>query len=222
MRKTLALLAALASVSAASGFEKVASGEKGDRYVDRAARMILDVPSGFVRVEPKKNPDVAYQFACRLAKPRFEIRVAFSPMTETPERRKEREGCEKGGTCVMADLDKPSDVWGQAVQGNLTDDSDVKFFPFPPEGVKKEFAGDWGYVSSPFEMTGKHTFNDEGFKYGQMVVVHRNGAGTFYRIALGDDVEALHELDHRLFYSARFDGAQPPGADKPDSIPPKK
>jgi hypothetical protein len=198
-----------------AGFEKVRSDGTGAEYADRAMKLLIDVPTGYVLVTPKKNEDVAYEFAFRHPTRRFEVRVSLSAKTEDAARVKEREACAKKAGCWMADLDSPSETWGAAVMFNVGG-GDTPFFAFPPDAVKKEFAADWGYVSSPFELEPGHTFNDEAYKIGQVVVIHRKGAGTVCRIVLADDLDAIKELDQPLFYGVRFEGARPPGANPPE------
>lgn len=204
------LLASSAAAAPAAGFEKVRSDDMGSQYADRTMKLLVDVPTGYLLVAPKKNDDAAYEFAFRHPTRRFEVRVALSALAESAARVKERAACAKTPGCVMAaDLDAPSDAWGSTVLYNIGG-GDAPFFPFPPEGVKKEFAADWGYVATA-ELEPGRTFNAEGYKLAKVVVIHRNRVGTVYRIVLADDVDTLQELDRPLFYGVRFEGAQPPG-----------
>ena len=202
--------APLSPADPAAGFERVRSDKTGAQYADRRMKLLIDVPTGYVLVAPKKNQDVAYEFAFRHPTRRFEVRVSLSALTEDAARAKEREACGKKEGCWMADLDAPSETWGATVLFNIGG-GDAPFYPFPPDGVKKEFAADWGYVSPPFELEPGHTFNDENYKLGQVVVIHRKGTGTVYRIVLADDIGDIKELDRPIFYGVRFEGAQPPG-----------
>lgn len=197
------------AAAAPAAFEKARAGRGGDEYVDRAMKVVIDVPPGFVLVAPKENSDAAYEFAFRHPKRRFEVRASLAALTETPARAEERAACGKKPGCWMADLDRPSEDWGAALLFNIGG-GDGSFSQFPAAGVKKEFGADWGYVSDPFELAPGHSFNDEGYKLGRLVVLHRNGTGTVVRVALADDLETLEELDRPVFYGVRFEGARPP------------
>ncbi|MFA5139231.1 MAG: hypothetical protein WC728_08355 [Elusimicrobiota bacterium] len=177
-------------------------------------RALLDVPAGYQRIAPKRNPDIRYQFAFKHKKARFEVRIHFMPLAEDPERARERVECERRnrkepGSCVMADLEAPSEAWGDMIRGNMGSHGPMRYFPFPADGVKKEFAADWGYVSTPFELSAEHPFN-AGYKLGQITVLNRRGVGKMVRIVLTDGIEGF-KFDRPIFYSARFDGADPPG-----------
>jgi hypothetical protein len=108
----------------------------------------------------------------------------------------------------MADLDQPTEAWGMTLLGNMSAD-EARFFPFPPEAVRREFGADWGYVSSPFYLSPDHPFG-KGYKLGQIVMLSRSGVGKLFRIVLTDDVETLKRRDKPIFYCVRFEGARPP------------
>lgn len=199
----------------ADPFVKAGSGAYGTRWKYPAFKAVVDVPPGFARVQPKNNRDIAYQFAMRHAKAAFEVRLQFAPEREDPERARERKECEaqnraQAGSCFMADLDAPSPVWIQVMAANMNAGEPVPIIPFPADGVKAEFGGDWGFVSQPIVLDERRDFNT-GYKFGQVVLLHRNGVGKLYRIILAGSFEELRDLDKGVFYHARFEGARPPG-----------
>jgi hypothetical protein len=161
---------------------------KQEAYHNDRMQALLDVPEGYQRVAPKRNPDIRYQFAIRHLKARFEVRIHFMPAAKEPE--------------------SPSEAWGDMLRGAMGSHGPMRYLPFPADAVKKEFGADWGYVSTPFELTGEHPFN-AGYKLGQITVLHRRGVGKMARIVLTDGIEGF-KYDRPIFYSARFDGADPP------------
>jgi hypothetical protein len=207
--RAILLLALSAAAAHADEFKKI-PGKDADRYVYAPMKAFVVVPAGLMRSTPKKNDEVAYQFSFKDKASTFELRFQFNSLTETPERKRERERCVKEKTCVMADVDAATPVWGETLAANLAG-GDVGFRAFPEDGVKKEFAADWGYVSAPFDLDPKRDVN-RGFKLGQVVVVSRRGVGKIYQILMTYSIETLIALNRtRLFYSTGFEGARPPG-----------
>lgn len=222
----LSLLAAASVLLAGAGkaakkeagadpFVKAGSGAYGTRWKYPAFKAVVDVPSGFERAEPKENRDIAYHFAMRHTKAAFEERLQFAPEREDPERARERKECAEqnraqAGSCFMADLEAPSPVWIQVMAANMNAGEPVRTFPFPADGVKTEFGADWGFVTEPIVLDARRDFNT-GYKFGQVVLLHRNGVGKLYRIILAGSFEELRDVDKGVFYNARFEGARPPG-----------
>lgn len=210
-----AFLLAVSYASAAPLCAKAGKGPHGELWRCRSFKAVFEVPPGFELTPPKRNDDIAYDYALRRKKGAFEVRLQFSADAETPERAAERAACDaqnrkEPGTCRMADLEAPSSVWGEVMAANMNDGSPVEFFPFPADGVKAEFGADWGFVSTPIELDPRRSFN-KGYKFGQVVVLHRRGVGKLYRIVLTDAFETLRSVDRGIFYHARFEGARPPG-----------
>ncbi|MBI5596251.1 MAG: hypothetical protein HY928_09220 [Elusimicrobia bacterium] len=201
--------------AAADPFVKAGSGGYGTRWRYPSFNAVVDVPPGFERVQPKKNRDIAYQFAMRHSNAAFEVRLQFAAQREDPERARERKECveqnrAQAGSCFMADLDAPSPAWIQAMAANMNAGEPVQIFPFPADGVKAEFGADWGFVSEPIVLDLRRDFNT-GYKFGQVVLLHRGGVGKLYRIILAGSFEELRDLDKGIFYNVRFEGASPPG-----------
>lgn len=200
---------------AADLFVKAGSGAYGTRWLYPAFKAVIDVPPGFARSEPRVNKDIAYDFAMRHQKAAFEVRLQFAAQREDPERARERKECSEqnraqAGSCFMADLDAPSPAWIQVMAANMNSGEPVRVIPFPADGVRAEFGADWGFVTEPIVLDGRRDFN-AGYKFGQVVVLHRSGVGKLYRILLAGSFEELRDLDKGIFYNARFEGARPPG-----------
>lgn len=199
------------------GFVLLRSGKDGDRYAYKAMHALIDVPKGFKRVPPKKNHDVAYQFAIRNEEERYEIRYQFNSLGETPQFAREAAECKakndkEPGSCVMADMSAPSESWLATVVFNLCE-MDVPMRAFPADAVKKEFGADWGFTAPPVELDPRHDFNG-AWKLGQASMISKKGAGKIYRILLADDLETMRRAGGKVFYLARFEGAEPPGLPK--------
>lgn len=209
----LALPAAAAPKPDKWGFVLVGKTAIGERWEYPPMGVIIDVPKDYERVEPKKNHDVAYQFAMRHKTERYEVRYQFNTLGEGPQARKEERECAEAnkkqpGSCVRADLSAPSETWLSNVVFNITE-RDVPMQPFPPQGVKTEFGADWGFVATPTDVDPRHDFNGD-WKIQHAHMISKKGAGKVYRVALGDDIEVMSRLGRGSFYLARFKGAKAP------------
>lgn len=182
------------SEAASRRFRAPESRQQAGSAIDYApARSRLVLPKGFHRVEPKKNHDVAYQFAFQSDKGPYEVRYHFNALTNR--------GKSAPGE-VRADLDAPSPVYGQTVQMNMSE-TDVPFTPYPPDAVKKEFGADWGYLSQPFALDSRHDFNGK-YKTGIVSLLHKNGVGSWVVIFLSGDPKFGRWNDKEVFYSVYF------------------
>lgn len=164
---------------ASADFVLTEKGAYGTVYAHEASRSHLRFQKGFHRVDPKPNPDIAYQFAYRQDQAPFEVRFHFAPLHSRKRKAKKGE--------VLADLDAPSPALGKALQLNMNDRLNVPFNAFPPEGVREEFGADWGYLSQAFPLDPQRRFNS-GYKVGMISLVHLNGTGTWVTLFLAGDI----------------------------------
>lgn len=226
MRRLLPLLALLLVAARPAkapkpdehGFVEAGRREGFRRWRHAEMKALVDVPPGCSRIEPVNGRGVHYGFAYKHDKLRYEVRLRFEPLAETPAPKKERAACEKAdrespGSCSMADVDAKTTTWTEVIAANVGAPDDLPFLPFPDEGVKREFGADWGYITPPFMLDPKRPWND-GYAVARVATVARRGVGKIHRIVLVDDVERLKDLDSEGFYTARFAGADAPRVPK--------
>lgn len=202
------------------GLEKIAEALNASVYRDPFARAYIRLPRGYAWVPVKGGLGVHYPYAFRHQKDAFEVRFHFAPMTNS---RKFTEALKPGEH--RADLDKPHTATIGAVQFNMGAAHRTRFLPFPAEGVRAEFAADWGWSSPPFELDPEHPFAG-GHRVGSLHQIHRTGAGDIVLIQLASDADTLVKHASEAFYSARFidpkEGPRPgSGIDCPSGTEPR-
>jgi hypothetical protein len=102
--------------------------------------------------------------------------------------------------CMMID---PNKIYsGRAISNvaNMTSGASMEFDPFPPDAVKREFNGDKG--GSAFFVF-KCEFG-KGYKYGQMVVLHKDDVADVIITYMSNDKQKHPNLMMGPFHSLVF------------------
>lgn len=183
------------------GLKKVEGPLEASVYRDPDAPAYVRMPPGYHWTAPKNGRGVHYGYAFHHDTDNFELRFHFSTLTNA----RTFDGPPKKGE-VRADLDAPTPAIAEAVQTDMGAAERTEFMPFPPDGVRSEFAADWGYTTGPFALDPKHPFTD-GYRYAILHFVHRNGVGNYVLMLMSDDADTLirRSQSDLLLYSVRFE-----------------
>lgn len=162
-----------------------------------SAGLQFKMPAHYQEVPTKENPDLYYCFAMKNNAGDFEVRYSIWPMQESL---KDYEECKVKLNCMMVHPNSMFKSIAEANVLNMTAGQDVAISGFPKEAVKKEFNADIG-GSAFFE------FNCEfgkGYKYGFMVVLHKDDVADFIITFLGNDKARHSDLMLESFYALTF------------------
>jgi hypothetical protein len=106
------------------------------------------------------------------------------------------------GSCVMADPDAKSPLWGMTFRMNLSGGHPGRLSFLPDASVHAEFGGSWGLASDVFDIT------DAGFAgpyaVGQIHQIHKTIGGTYTIIQVADNARTLAERQPAAFHIIRF------------------
>jgi hypothetical protein len=156
------------------------------------------MPPDYKETIVKENHDLFYNFAIKNTKEDFEVRYSVWSLKPTIEEYKK---CKLDSAhCTMID---PNKIYsGRAMSNvlNMTAGATMDVGTFPPSAVKKEFNGDNG-GSAFFEF--KCEFG-KGYKYGQMIVLHKDNVADVIITYLSNNKEKHPELMMVPFHSLVF------------------
>ena len=160
-----------------------------------SAGLSFTMPEGYNETVVRKNGDLNYDFAIKNTKEDFEVR--YSVWSLKPEMEEYRKCKLDSAHCLMIN---PNVIYSGRAQANLlnmTAGESMKIASFPPTAVKKEFNADNG-GSAFFEF--KCEFG-KGYKYGQMIVLHKDNVADVIITYLSNDREKHPDLMMVAFHS---------------------
>jgi len=155
------------------------------------------LPAGYKETFVKENNDLWYDFAIKDQKADFEVRYTVWPLKSTVL---EYEKCKLDTNCLMVN---PNVIHKGRVQANvlnMTGGQDWNIISFSLQAVKDEFNADSGGTSF-FE------FNcgfGTGYKYGQMVYLHKDNVADVIITFMSNDVSTHPELMYKSFHALTF------------------
>lgn len=158
----------------------------------------FEMPPGYKETYVTENRDLYYGFAIKNDTTDFEVRYSIWPLK--PELEEYKKCKLDSAHCTMVN---PNSLYsGRAISNvlNMSGGSSMNVQSFPPTAVKKEFNADKG-GSSFFE------FNCEfgkGYKYGQMIVLHKDDVADVIITYLSNDKETHSALMMVPFHSLTF------------------
>lgn len=156
------------------------------------------MPEGYAETSVTANKDLHYDFAIRNTKEDFEVRYSVWSLKPAFEEYKK---CKLDSAhCIMVNPNKLYSGRAMSNVLNMTAGASMEVSTFPPSAVKKEFNGDNG-GSSFFEF--KCEFG-KGYKYGQMIVLHKDNVADVIITYMSNDKEKHSALMLASFHSLVF------------------
>lgn len=177
--------------------DKVVTLDEFQAMIDSVG-LSFTMPPDYKVTAIKENHDLGYDFAIKNTKADFEVRYSIWSLKPTLE---EYRKCKLDSAhCMMIDPNKIYSGRAMSNVANMTAGASMEFGPFPPAAVKKEFNGDKG-GSAFFEF--KCEFG-KGYKYGQMVVLHKDNVADVIITYMSNDKTKHPDLMMVPFHSLVF------------------
>lgn len=164
------------------------------------AQLTFMPPAGLIEVEPVKNSQMLYQYALKFPDKNFEVRYTVRPLDSIVNQYNDWLKNKKAGSARI-DPNKMHATVFYAIMMNISDGSrPPQIRAFDSVAVKKEFNADWGAtgVCVPGGDFAK------GYKYCEVVTIHKNNVGDAYCFYLSDDVSYYQSLLIPMFHTMRF------------------
>ncbi|WP_316788957.1 hypothetical protein [Pedobacter frigoris] len=170
--------------------------------------MAFKMPEGAVEIPIVKNAQMHYEYAVKFPDKNLEVRYSVAPLKKRMEEFREREKNKKPGENVQ-NPNASSAAISYAVALNIGGgkmDTTIKFGPFRPDAVKKEFGADWGGTT----LAKLHKSFGTDYTNCIMVTLHKNDIADAYIFYMGDSRENLMKLFAELvskngvFYALTF------------------
>lgn len=155
------------------------------------------MPDNYKETPVIENGDLWYAFAIKSTREDFEVRYTVWSLKPTMQ---EFEDCKRDPNCKMAYPNNIHKGRAEANVLNMTAGRGAQIGGFPPEAVKKEFNADVG-GSAFFE------FNcafGKGYKYGHMVILHKNNVADVIITYLSNDKSKHSDLMLESFHALTF------------------
>ena len=200
--KKITLLLVLISIACTFSFtmqdkpDKIVKLKEFEQHIDTLG-LQFEMPKGYKEVVVKSNRDLYYGFAIKNKKDDFEVRYSIWSLKNDLV---EYERCKADPNCMSI---HPNSVYKGRAQANvlnMTAGESMNYGDFPPQAVKKEFNADAG-GSSFFQFNCKF---GEGYKYGQMVVLHKDNVADVIITYLSNDKDKHSDLMEIPFHSLTF------------------
>lgn len=166
------------------------------KYVDTIG-LKFTMPTGYNETFVRENKDLWYDFAIKNKSADFEVRYSVWSLQPSIEQFNQ---CKLDTNCLML---SPNVIYKGRIQANvlnMTGGQGMNIDAFPPQAVKSEFNADNG-GSSFFQ------FNcgfGKGYKYGQMVYLHKDNVADVIITFMGNDQSTLSDLMEKSFYALTF------------------
>lgn len=161
--------------------------------------LTFTMPPGHTVTSIKENKDLYYCFAFKNDTADFEIRYSIWSLKADVETYKKN----KADTASKTIMVNPNLYYSGRAQSNvlnMTSGESMRVTDFPKAAVKKEFNADIG-GSSFFEF--KCEFG-KGYKYGQMIVLHKDDVADVIITYLSNNRETHSDLMMIPFHSLVF------------------
>jgi hypothetical protein len=177
--------------------EKIVSLAEFKTMIDSIGLSFI-MPEGYKETVVKESRDLNYDFAIKNTTEDFEVRYSIWSLKPTIEEYKK---CKLDSThCTMVNPNIIYSGRAMANVANMTAGESMDVTTFPPSAVKKEFNGDNG-GSAFFEF--KCEFG-KGYKYGQMIVLHKDNVADVIITYLSNNKETHSGLMMVPFHSLTF------------------
>lgn len=176
--------------------DRIVKLEEFEKHID-TLDILFEMPENYKEAIVKSNRDLYYSFAIKNKREDFEVRYSIWSLKNALV---EYERCKADPNCMSI---HPNSVYKGRAQANvlnMTAGESMNYGNFPPLAVKKEFNADAG-GSSFFEFNCKF---GEGYKYGQMVVLHKDDVADVIITYLSNDKEKHPDLMNVPFHSLTF------------------
>ena len=177
--------------------DKIVKLKEFEKHIDSLG-INFKMPKGYKEVATKQNKDLFYIFAIKNEKEDFEVRYSIQPIAE--KELKKYQECEKDPNCHSLDPNFYYKSWAMANISNMTGLKKHGYGKFPEASVRKEFNADAG-LTQFFEVDSQF---GKGYKYGQMVVLHKDNVADVIITYLSNNKEKHSSLMHTPFYSLTF------------------
>lgn len=184
-----------------SSKQATATKQNSEDFLTQLSRyqMQFDMPVGFETIPTKKNKQLHYKYAIKDTKKEFEVRYAFSPITE--RQLKQHQACQAKEDCHSMDPNHLYKGMMLAHSRNMTGQKSFRIMQFRPSIVKKWFGADVGLSSSIFEFDADFA---EGYKYGQMMILHKDNQVDVTMVFLGNDENSMANNRKAVWKQLRF------------------
>jgi hypothetical protein len=191
------LFAGLYAFSVSNEQQKNVSVEEF-REFSQSNGLQFTLPEGYTATAVKENRNLWYAFAMKDEQADFEVRYSIWSLKSDLGN---YEQCQQTQECTMLHPNLMYQGRAQSNVLNMTAGERMDVEAFPPAAVRKEFNADAG-GSSFFE------FNCEfgkGYKYGQMVYLHKDDVADVIITFLSNDQETHADLMFKAFYALKFE-----------------
>jgi len=175
---------------------KIVKVKEFQQFIDTIG-LKFTMPLDYKETYVKENGDLWYCFAIKDKKADYEVRYTVWSLKPRID---EYEKCKHDTNCISV---MPNVLYKGIIQANvlnMTGGQNWDIGPFPTQAVKEEFNADAG-GSSFFE------FNCEfgkGYKYGQMVYLHKDNVADIIITYMGNDKTIFSELMNAPFHALTF------------------
>jgi hypothetical protein len=176
--------------------EKVVTEKEFKSFIDSVG-LVFEMPVSYKETTVKSNKDLQYGFAIKHITEDYEIRYSIWPLKSAFD---EYNKCKLDTNCIMVNPNTFFKGRAESNVLNMTGGQNVKIGGFPAQAVKDEFNANVG--GSAF-----FTFNCEfgkGYKYGQMVVLHKDNVADVIITYLSNDKDKHPKLMEEAFHALKF------------------
>lgn len=196
MKRLLSTLLLTTILSIVYGQNRTVSAKEFTDSIDSIGLKFI-MPDNYEESAVIQNKDLFYSFAMKRKNTEFEVRYSIWSMK--PQLIK-YEKCKATPGCSMVHPNRMFESIAQVNILNMTGGKWAELGAFPKNAVKSEFNADTG-GSSFFE------FNcafGKGYKYGQMVVLHKDNIADIIITFMSNDKAKHGDLMFESFHSLTF------------------
>lgn len=196
MKGLLATILLSTLLTVAEGQNSVVSVKEFTDQIDSIG-LKFTMPNNYIEVAVIQNEDLFYSFAMKNKNADFEVRYSIWSIKPNLV---EYEKCKTTPGCTMV---HPNNIYKGIAEANIlnmTAGKGANMGGFPKNAVKSEFNADIG-GSSFFEFDCKF---GKGYKYGQMVVLHKDDVADVIITFMSNDKSKHSDLMKEPFHSLTF------------------
>lgn len=164
-----------------------------------SVNMSLEIPEAYEEVETKKNRQLHYRFAMKDQENDFEVRYGLYVITK--KQVEEHKACEADPNCHSMDPNYLYKSLMMAHVSNMTGGKSNKFQSFKNEWIRHKLGADRGVISAIFKFDCAF---GQGYKYGQIIIIHRDNTADAAIVFLGNNQEAFTTNRSRCFQALKF------------------
>ncbi|MBS1951267.1 MAG: hypothetical protein JST37_09725 [Bacteroidetes bacterium] len=196
MKRLLTTIILATCLTIAHGQSSTISIKQFTDYIDSVG-LKFKMPDNYKETDIIENGDLYYVFAIKNKNADFEVRYSIWPMKP---KLKEFEKCKTQPGCSMIDPNRMFKGIAEANVLNMTAGKGANIGGFGKEAVKGEFNADIGGTAF-FEL---NCAFGKGYKYGQMVVLHKDNTADVIITFMSNDKDKHSELMFEPFHALTF------------------